>query len=711
MGASSLGIDYMFGTYDYRITVLAVVVAILASYTALDLVGRVSAAKRGRDCFAWLAAGAVAMGTGIWSMHFVGMLAFELPIEMGYDIRITALSWLMAVLASSVALFLASRAALTSARLLIGAVFMAASIAGMHYTGMAAMLIEPGIVYDPLWVGISLLIALAASGAALWIAFYLREVSRVRGFAGKAGAAVFMGAAIVGMHYAGMAAAKFPIGSVCGAASQLDSVWLATLVGACTILLLGTALTAAALDRRLESHTAQLIYSLSEANSSLRHASRHDPLTNLANRHLLHERVEQALTRWREKKTRFSIAYIDLDGFKVINDQLGHDVGDQLLKRAGAAMTSVLRHGDTVARMGGDEFIVVLQGMSTQEAVARVCEKLLDAIAQVGEGSARLSASIGSATCPKDGTGLSDLVTAGDVAMYIAKNKGKNCYQAYDSSMATRIAEEYTVQEDLRDAIQDGELVVHYQPKYSTRDRQLTGAEALVRWEHPDKGMIPPDQFIGIAERSGLINDLEAWVLDSVCAQIRRWLDMGLEVPPISVNLSAIRIHNEDLPERTQACLDKHGVAASYLMFEITESLAVREILRAVEALKRFSAMGVRVALDDFGTGHSSLSYLRQLPIQQLKIDRSFIKDLGSCDGDHVEIVRSIIGLAHALRLRVVAEGVETEQQMAFLDSLECDEVQGFLMSRPVPAAAFGEVVAQQSRGDGRATLHMLPGA
>ncbi|MAS10107.1 EAL domain-containing protein [Salinisphaera sp.] len=705
-----MGIDYMFGTYDYRVTALAIVVAILASYTALDLVGRVSAART-RDAYAWLAAGAVCMGTGVWSMHFIGMLAFDLPIEMGYDFEITALSWVMAVIASSIALLVASRSQMSRARLILGAVFMAASIAGMHYTGMAAMLMEPGIVYDPLWVVLSLLVALGASGAALWIAFVLRDASRLRGFAGKATAAVVMGAAIVGMHYTGMVAAQFPIGSICGAASQLDSAWLATLVGACTILLLGTALTAAALDRRLENHTAQLVRSLSQANSNLRHASRHDPLTNLANRNLLHETIEDALARWREHDEPFAVIYVDLDGFKVINDQLGHDAGDVLLKRAAAAMTAVVRHSDTVARMGGDEFILVLEGVSSRAGIAQICEKLLDAVAHIQQGTTSLSASIGSATCPDDGTKLSDLVTAADVAMYMAKNKGKNCYQPYHGDMATRIAEEYAVQEDLRGAIRDGELVVHYQPKYSTRDRQLTGAEALVRWQHPEKGMIPPDKFIGIAERTGLINDLESWVLDSVCAQIRRWLDQGLTVPPISVNLSAIRIHNEDLPERTQACLEQHNVDAGYLMFEITESLAVREILRAVEALKRFSAMGVRVALDDFGTGHSSLSYLRQLPIQQLKIDRSFIKDLGSCDGDHVEIVRSIIGLAHALRLRVVAEGVETEEQMAFLDSLNCDEVQGFLLSRPVPVEDFGNIIARQSAREGRATIHLLPGA
>ncbi|MFC3104375.1 putative bifunctional diguanylate cyclase/phosphodiesterase [Salinisphaera aquimarina] len=698
----------MLGTYDYRVATLGIIVAILASYTALDLVGRVRAA-RSRDAYAWLAAGAVAMGTGIWSMHFVAMLAFELPIAMGYDFGITALSWLMAVGASTIALLISSRSGLSMARLLVGAVFMAAGIAGMHYTGMYAMLMEPGIDYDPLWVAISLAVALIVSGTALWVAFYLREVQRMRGFAGKAGAAVLMGGAIAGMHYAGMAAARFPVGGICGAANQLDTVWLATLVGACTILLLGIALTAAALDRRLENQTAKLVKSLSEANRNLSHASRHDPLTNLANRNLLHERIGSALQQWQDNQEKFAVIYVDLDGFKVINDQLGHDIGDGLLKRAASAMMATVRHKDTVARIGGDEFVLVLHDVPDQRAIERVCNKLLDSIFNVQAGSTRLTASIGSAVCPDDGDELSQLVTAADVAMYIAKNKGKNCYQQYSANMASRISEDFQMQEELGEAIKIGHLVVHYQPKYSTRERRLTGAEALVRWQHPEKGLIAPDRFIGIAERSGLIHGLEAQVLDSVCAQIRQWLDAGLVVPPISVNLSAVRIHDEDLPTRTKACLDRHGLDASYLMFEITESLAVREILRAIEALKRLSAMGVNVALDDFGTGYSSLSYLRQLPIQQLKIDRSFIIDLAAKEGDHVAIVRSIIGLAHALRLHVVAEGVETEEQMAFLDKLGCDEVQGFLMSKPVEPEAFAAIIEADRAREGKAKIHRLP--
>ncbi len=690
-----LGIQYMVGEYDYRIAALSVVVAMLASYTALDLAGRVTVARQ-RAGYGWLAGGAVAMGTGVWSMHFVAMLAFELPIAMGYDFLITAASWLMAVIASAMALHLVSRSVLSTRRLLLGAACMAVGIGGMHYTGMYAMRMQPGIVYDPFLFIASLVIAFGASAAALWISFRLRNAYSLRGAVRKAGAAAVMGLAIVGMHYTGMASAQFPLGSVCGAAIEgLNAIWLATLVGASTILLLGTALTASALDRRLETQTARLVHSLSKANAELLHLSLHDPLTNLANRALLQDRIGQSLERWRHDGVSFAVFYVDLDGFKAINDNLGHQVGDELLRHMALALLNAVRHGDTVARIGGDEFVLVVNELRTPDAVASVCAKLLEAIKSVRERGVRVTASIGSAVCPDGGTDASELITAADVAMYAAKTAGKNGYQNYRADMNGQISEEFVIQTELRAAIKAGELVVYYQPKYTAKDRKIIGAEALVRWQHPEKGLIPPDRFIYIAERCGLIVELETCVLASVCAQIRAWLDSGLDVPPVSVNLSPVRMRDEKLPERVQACLDNHGLASRYLSFEITESLAIEDVLQAIETLNRFAAMGIHVALDDFGTGHSSLSYLKRLPIQQLKIDRSFIADLTREVGDQAEIVRSIIGLAHALGLRVVAEGVETEEQLIYLDQLHCDEVQGFLLSHPVPAEAFAELVSE----------------
>jgi len=691
--------EYMTSHYDYRLVALSIIVAIAASYTALDTVGRIRAAERWH-AYSWLTAGALAMGTGIWSMHFIGMMAFILPTPMGYDVGVTALSWVMAVAASLMALHLASRVRMTWGTLLCGASLMAAAILGMHYTGMAAMQMMPVIVYDPVWVFLSIVVALMASAAGLWMAFELRDKRRLRSIVTKSGAATFKGLAIAGAHYTAMAGARFPIDSVCGAANGLNSNWLAVLVGASTILLLGIALIAAALDRRLENHTARLVESLSQANAQLHHSSRHDPLTNLANRYLLTERLEHAIEHWHQAAHQFAVVYIDLDGFKVLNDNLGHDVGDQLLVRVARALTQVVRHGDTVARVGGDEFVVLLNNVASEHTIAIVCQKILAAVHSVHIENTHLSVSVGSASCPEHGEEAAQLIAAADQAMYCAKAAGKNQYARFEAEMAVQMADAFTIQKELGPAIETGQIVVFYQPKYAALDRSLTGAEALVRWKHPDKGLIPPDRFIPIAERSGGIDALETCVLTTVCAQVRTWLDAGFEVPCIAVNLSASRIRDPFLPGRVQACLKEWRLDARYLMFEITETVAIQEMLRAVDTLKRFTAMGLSVALDDFGTGHSSLSYLQRLPVQQLKIDRAFISGLGRHDPNEIAIVRSIISLAHNLNLRVVAEGVETEEQLAYLNQFECDEVQGFLFSKAVPADEFSTLITASATAE-----------
>ena len=511
-------------------------------------------------------------------------------------------------------------------------------------------------------------------------------------------AAVLIAAGIAGVHYAGAAGAFFAAGSVGTAVQAAHPGWLALLIGISSTLLLIMASVASALDRRLESRTARLVDSLSSVNAKLRFANRHDPLTHLANRNLLQERLEQAVRRWQKNAESFAVIYIDLDGFKVLNDSLGHDIGDTLLVRAAIAMQQTVRHRDTVARVGGDEFVLIVHDAADERAVGAVCRKLLDALHEISSDTVRLSASAGAALCPNHGKTASELMAAADLAMYSAKKTGTNRHLCYRQPMSDRVSEEFAIQNELAPAIEAGHIVVHYQPKYTVRNRVMVGAEALVRWQHPSKGLIGPDRFIPAAERFGLIDDLETHVLNSVCAEIRGWLDAGLQAPAISVNLSAVRLRDPDLPARVQACLEKYKVNARYLMFEITESLAIQEILRAIETLNHFKRMGVDVALDDFGTGHSSLSYLKQLPIQQLKIDRSFTNDLGRHDNNQVAIVRSIISLAHALGLKVVAEGVETEQQLLYLDEFDCDQIQGFLFSRPVPAEVFAGLIAAGSR-------------
>lgn len=688
----------MLGNYDQRLVALSVVVAMLASYTALDVISRMGARQNWR-AYGWLVAGALALGTGIWAMHFVSMIAFELPHELGYDLELTLLSWAFAVLASGIALASTIRITLSVRRLLTGAAVLTVGMASMHYAGMFAMRIKPGIEYETASVVLSLAIAFVGATVALRIASFLREPRARGGLIRKLVASLVMGAAIAGMHYTAMDGARFLDASVFDNSGQLDSLLLATLVGASTVIFLGIALAASIQDRRLESETSALVTSLSRANAELLHLSRHDSLTGLPNRSLLKDRIDKRLERWKTRGEGFAVAYIDLDGFKVINDHLGHRMGDTLLQRIAEVLRGAAAEGDVVARIGGDEFVVLMDAIQGKDEAQAICTRILEGIAQIDYPGGELAASVGYALCPNDGAEGEVLITAADMAMYRGKLAGKNRVQRYREDMGARLSDDFALQSELREAIRSEGLEVYFQPRFRTTDRTLVGAEALVRWPHAVRGFISPERFIGIAERCGLITELELRVLDMVGSHIREWLDRDLYVPPISVNLSAVRIRDENLPDHVQACLEKYELDPGYISFEITESLAVREIVQARSALGRFKNMGIEVALDDFGTGYSSLFYLKQLPIQQIKIDRSFISDLPNICEPHAEIVEWIIRLSHELGLKVVAEGVETEAQLRYLQKIGCDEVQGFLMSRPLAAETFRPLLSPAAPG------------
>ncbi len=686
----------MFGEYDARLVALSTLVATLASYTAFDVVSRMGARESWR-AYGWLLAGALALGTGIWATHFVAMIGFDLPVNMIYDLRIVVLSWAIAVSASGVALNASTRAGKPAHRLLLGSAALTFGIASMHYTGMHAMHVEPGIEYDPILILVSVVASFAGSLAALRIAVFLRQPRSRGGFGRKIAASLVLATSIAAIHYIGMAAASFSVGSAFGTAAALDSVLLATLVGASTLVFLGIALVVSIQDRRIESETAGLVASLSKANAELLHRSRHDALTGLPNRSLLNERIDKRLERWKTTGAGFTVAYIDLDGFKALNDHLGHRAGDVLLNRIAELLKQCLTASDMVARIGGDEFVVLMDGVDDARAARTVCGRVLSAITAVEYQGVELAASVGYAVCPNDGADAEILITAADMAMYRAKLAGKNRVQRYREDMGARMSDDFALQGELREAIRGDGLAVYFQPRFHTTQRTLMGAEALVRWPHAVRGFISPERFIGIAERCGLITELELRVLDLVGGHIRSWLDAGLRVPPISVNLSAVRIRDEALPEHVQSCLDKYALDPNCISFEITESLAVREIVQARSALGMFKHMGIEVALDDFGTGYSSLFYLKQLPIQQIKIDRGFIADLPNVSESKAEIVEWIIRLSHELGLKVVAEGVETEGQLRYLQKIGCDEVQGFLLSRPLPAASFRQLMTQAS--------------
>jgi len=685
-------------SYDHLLVVVSLLVAILASYTALDMTERINTNSiHAATARYWLLGGAVAMGIGIWAMHFVGMLAFRLPIALGYDLWITAISLLIAIAVSGYALWIVTRNQLPWWRLLISAVFMGAGIACMHYTGMAAMRMEPGIRYDPLLFAASVAIAIVASGVALWIAFRLRRnTPHVK--VARAAASLVMGGAIVGMHYTGMAAANFARDSICTAAGEgVGSGWLAILIVVVTLAVLTIALLTSVLDARLESRTAKLARSLAEANEELTQMVLHDHLTKLPNRTLLEDRLAQAIRKAARNKGHFALMFLDLDGFKAINDSLGHAVGDRLLVGVAERLSQAMRAQDTVARLGGDEFVILVELGGPDDALP-VAEKLVDVVARpfaVDEHELRVSASIGIAIYPEDGSSRHDLVINADAAMYHTKRSGRNGYNFFEPSMNANAHNQLQWLQDLRVALERDELRLVYQPAFRAPGTDIIGAEALLRWQHPVHGLVGPDEFIALAERSGLIIPIGAWVLDEACRQMRVWLDLGYGHWKIAVNLSPMQFADPGLLDLVKTALLKHRLPPRCLTLEVTESTAMQDTEASLRTLQQIADLGVEIAIDDFGTGYSSLLYLKRLPATELKIDRAFVRDLSSGTED-AAIVSAIVALGRTLNLRIVAEGVETSSQQDFLTEVGCDVFQGFLMGKPMTPEQFLHVVGRQ---------------
>lgn len=673
----------LVGSYNNILVFFSFVVAVLASYTALDMAGRVSTTG-GRAARWWLIGGAFSMGLGIWSMHFIGMLAFSLPIPLGYDPLITAGSLVIAIGASALALWLVCQRELPWGRLVQGALLIGAGIAVMHYSGMAALRMQPGIIYHTGWLIASVVIAVLASGAALWLAFRLRSnVQHMRLWRGIA--ALVMGLAIAGMHYTGMAAASFPDGSFCGASNEVDTNWLALLVIVLTLAVLAITLIVSILDARLQARTSVLASSLEKANSELMQLALHDNLTRLPNRLLLEDRLSQALKIAQREHSSFAVMFMDLDGFKAVNDAYGHHIGDQLLISVTERLRTCIRAQDTLARLGGDEF-VLLASIAGPDDAATLAAKLIENIGEsfvLSRYELSVSLSIGISVYPGDGETERDLLLHADAAMYHTKSAGRNGYSFFEASMNANAAEQLQLLHDLRLAETHGELRLHYQPKFEAPAGPVRGFEALLRWEHPQRGLLAPDVFLPLAEKTGLIIPMGKWVLNEACRQLREWHLQGFEHWTVAVNLSAVQFEQPDLLGVVTDAIQKHCIPPHMLTIEVTETVAMRNPETTIETLERLTALGIKASIDDFGTGYSSLLYLKRLPASELKIDRAFVRDMSVGNEDSV-IVSAIIALAKALGLGVVAEGVETAEQQNFLTGLGCETLQGFLLDRPM---------------------------
>ncbi|MFA7242283.1 MAG: EAL domain-containing protein [Sulfuricellaceae bacterium] len=440
------------------------------------------------------------------------------------------------------------------------------------------------------------------------------------------------------------------------------------------------------------------ITSRKQAEEHLNYLVNHDALTGLPNRTLFLERLMLALAHAHRNDKMAGVMFFDLDRFKIINDTLGHASGDLLLQAVAQRVGAILREGDTVARLGGDEFTVIVEGVSSEKDIAHIAQKIIDAIAKPLDLCGQevfVTASVGISVYPNDGVDTQTLVKNADAAMYRAKDQGKNNYQFFKADMNARAFERLTLENSLRRALERSEFELYYQPQRDIATGQVVGAEALIRWRHPEMGLVLPDRFIPIAEETGMILPIGEWVMRTACAQNKAWQDAGFPLMHIAVNLSGRQFKQKNLVGVIKGILAETGLDAEYLELEITESVIMEQATETIATLGEMKALGLQLSIDDFGTGYSSLSYLKRFPIDTLKIDRSFVRDI-TTDEDDAAITTAVIALAHSLKLMVIAEGVETAEQLAFLSAHGCDEMQGYYFSRPLTAEAFGEKLANR---------------
>ncbi|WP_339425077.1 bifunctional diguanylate cyclase/phosphodiesterase [Pseudomonas proteolytica] len=684
-------------THNPFLVLLAYLVACAAGFGTLDMAERVGHVDNPTAKRRWRWIGAACLAGGIWSTHFISMLAFQAPIAIHYEVFMTVASLLIAMVASLFAMQTLSHAQLHFHQYLVAAIWMGLGIALMHYVGMAAMRSEAQVYFSGALFGLSVAIAIGASLAALLLSHYLRSGSGMFHQLLKYGASLVLGAGILSMHFTGMAAMQLllPTGAVPPLPIDNNPTQLGLSVAVITLLVIGSSISAALADKKLQHKERDLrrvntlLTELDQARASLQQVAHYDALTSLLNRRGFNQIFAEKLAQKSLDGGMLAVIFLDIDHFKRINDSLGHDAGDELLTvLAGHIKSSVRSHNDVVARFGGDEFCILINIHHRDEArhmAQRIMLKMKEPIELAGRRMV-MTTSIGISVFPEDGTTSEELLKTADLALYQSKDGGRNSLNFFSSNLKTRASLELQLEEELRNALRNQkELVLHYQPILDLRKGKVTRLEALVRWQHPVHGLLAPDRFIGIAENNGLIAELDNWVLRQACADLSWLTEQGHPDLSMAVNCSALNLARDELADEIEYALRSSGIAASRLELEVTENALMGNISSTLILLRQIRALGVSLSIDDFGTGYSSLSYLKRLPLNTLKIDRSFIQDIPKSTTD-MEIVQAIIGMAHTLHLQVITEGVETAQQLELLIKHGCDYVQGYLLSAAVPA-------------------------
>jgi diguanylate cyclase len=768
--------------HDLRLVVLAAIVCALASFAAINFLNHVRKTT-GYMRDVWLCVAATASGFGIWATHFIAMLAYSPGIPSGYNIILTILSLLAAIMLTGVGLSIASGNRVPAGRW-IGGATVGGGIAAMHYTGMAAFEIAGRIQWDAPLVVASIALGAAIGAAALPAG--LRDGS----LKSKAIGAMLLTLAICSHHFTAMGAVSIvPDPTVAVSQMALPAGWLALGVALASLTILFLACAGLAIDIR-ERHRAELevdrMRGLADAsaegllvcygdrivsiNSSLteltgyfpddvigkslaiclpEEALRHklaakprerieaelrdangkfipaefilrtidfagqphhaiavrdlrdrkkaeehihflahnDALTGLPNRNSFNSRLDREIEAHRASCRSFAVFCLDLDRFKEVNDLFGHGAGDALLRRVAKCVTAILDRNQMMARLGGDEFAIIATNLSNPSAAGRIAENIIEALRIENESSATasfVSTSIGVAIFPNDAQDGRGLLTHADTALYRAKTDGRGVYRFFEAEMGIEVRDRRMLEHDLRSAIARHEFELAYQPQARLDTREIAGFEVLLRWRHPQRGLVPPALFIPVAEESGTIQQIGEWVLRQACEEASGWTNPLC----VAVNVSAMQLHNPQFTQLVHEILVETGLKPGRLELEITETALIRDFNRALATLRQLKALGIRIAMDDFGTGYSSLSNLRAFPFDKIKIDGSFIKAVDANE-QAATIVRAVLGIGRGLKLPVLAEGVETREELRFLGAELCDQVQGYLVGRPADIAGF----------------------
>ena len=668
--------------YDSTWVIASILVAVATCYAAVSMEELVFKAAYKKLEKSILVTSGLTLGLAIWAMHFIGMLASRLPEGYHFDISLTVLSYLIGATASVFAVWLTTRPTLPMPRLILGALFLGLGISGMHYTGMLALSVEHHqLRYDPLLVICSVLIAVCGSGLSCLFVFKYKTAVKYK-TALKAVVAILMAFSIVGMHYTGMAATYFDTGfaEALGSAHTEQAVLLFSIIFI-TSLVFVAGFAVAVLEARLEERNQQLV----RINKELATQSLHDSLTKLPNRLYLTDYAEVIFSHHRLREEKAAFLYVDLDRFKSVNDAFGHHIGDQLLIQMANRLHEKLSSSHKLFRIGGDEFVLISENTDVNQAML-LAEEVLHFIQEaylIATKEINISASLGIAMYPEHGTNLQDLLINADVAMLASKEQGRNTFTVFHSTTDQQdVRSQSKLINDLYKAVDEQQFVLFYQPKF-TANYQVCGIEALIRWKHPSLGLLTPQMFIEGAEKTGLIIPMGYWALEQACQQIQKWERSNSPFYPIAVNLSALQFENKKLFNVLEQLLEQYQIQPHNLILEITESTAMHHIDSSIRTLERLRKLGIRIAIDDFGTGYSSFLYLKDLPVDELKIDRGFLIDLQPNSKEEA-ILESIIHLAARLGLIVTAEGVETQQQADILTNLGCNQLQGYLLGMPV---------------------------